>query len=300
VAHALLILCMYDFTISFVQKHRTIRIQRGIETGEHEVMDMNIIYTATRIMMSLLALLTPVVLFGPHAYAETYVAGQFGVTMPSVGKGLSDGDLTTTSFPDPTGTSNVPNMTVSDQSLKTSFMLGGKIGHYFSRVRWFGLEAEIFYSTPHIKQQDIRFTTEAPGTFTPSGGGPIIPIPSGTQFPLLDVPGANFHVLTIAPLNLMFRYPGYRLQPYIGVGPGIFIARIHDSSVTQGDNSQSSTKLGLNTFIGARYYLTKHVSAFAEAKYNYVRFNFEENTNSVGFNATYSPLSVAFGIGYHF
>lgn len=262
---------------------------------------MNTIQSTRRfVITSLLALLVPVVLCSPQADAETYIAGQIGVTMPSIGKGLSDGDLTSTSFPDPTGTSNIPSATVSDQSLKTSFMLGGKIGHYFSKARWFGLEAEIFYSTPHIKQQDIKLTTEAPGTFTPSGGGPIIPIPSGTEIPLPGVQGVNFHVLTIAPLNLMFRYPGTRLQPYIGVGPGIFIARIHDPSVTQGDNSQSSTKLGLNTFIGARYYLTRQVSAFAEAKYNYVRFNFEENPNFFGFDATYSPISVAFGIGYHF
>jgi opacity protein-like surface antigen len=262
---------------------------------------MNTIQSTRRFVITgLVALLVPIVLFAPQAYAETYVAGQVGMTMPSVGKGLSDGDLTSTSFPDPTGTSNIPSATVSDQSLKTSLMFGGKIGHYFSKAQWFGIEAEIFYSTPHIKQQDITFRTEAPGTFTPSGGGPIIPIPSGTQIPLLDVQGANFRVITIAPLNLMFRYPGNRLQPYIGVGPGIFIARISDPSITQGENSQSSTKLGLNTFIGARYYLTRQVSAFAEGKYNYVRFNFEENPNFFGFDATYSPISVAFGIGYHF
>ena len=98
----------------------------------------------------------------------------------------------------------------------------------------------------------------------------------------------------------MFRYPRYRLQPYIGIGPGIFIASIKDPSVTQGDDSQTSTKLGLNALIGARYFITRHISAFAEGKYNYVRFNFEENPNFFGFNATYTPISVAFGVSYHF
>jgi opacity protein-like surface antigen len=256
--------------------------------------------TRRLVIASLLALLNPIVLFAPQAYAESYVAGQFGATMPSVGKGLSDGDLTTTSVPFSTGTLNIPSgTTVSDQSLTTSFMFGGKIGHYFSKARWFGLEAEIFYSTPHIKQQDITFRTSAPSTFTPSGGGPVTTFPPG-EITNAQVQGANFHVLTIAPLNFLFRYPGTRLQPYIGVGPGIFIARIHDPAVTQGDNSQSSTKLGLNSFIGARYYLTRQVSAFAEGKYNYVRFNFQENPNFFGFDATYSPISVAFGIAYHF
>lgn len=253
------------------------------------------------LITSLLALLMPIVLFVPQAYAETYVAGQFGATFP--GNGLSNGDLTSTSAAFQSGaisgTVNFPSgSTVSEQSLKTSFMFGGKIGHYLSKARWFGLEAEFFYSTPQVKQQDIRFQSGTPFTFTPSGGGPSTFL--GNELTAVGVPGANFSVLTIAPFNLMFRYPGNRLQPYIGIGPGIFIARFKDPSVTQGDNSQSSTKLGLNTLIGVRYFLTRHVSAFAEGKYNYVRFNFEENPNFFGFNATYTPINVAFGVSYHF
>ncbi len=249
------------------------------------------------LVSSLLTIFTQNMLVTPTAQAESYVAGQFGATFP--GNGLSDGDLTSTSALVQTGTVNFPSgTTVSDQSLKTSFMLGGKIGHYFSRARWLGLEAEIFYSTPHIKQQDITIRSGTPFTLTPSGGGPSIPL--GNEFTAVGVQGANFSVLTIAPLNLMFRYPGNRLQPYIGIGPGIFIASIKVPAITQGDNSQSSTKLGVNTLIGVRYFLTRHVSAFAEGKYNYVRFNFEENPNFFGFNATYSPINVAFGVSYHF
>jgi opacity protein-like surface antigen len=253
------------------------------------------------LISSLLTIFTQNMLMAPTVQAESYVAGQFGATFP--GNGLSDGDLTSTSAAAPpqlpSGTLNFPSgSTVSDLSLKTSFMVGGKIGHYLSKARWFGLEAEIFYSTPHIKQQDITVRSGSPVTLTPSGGGPNIPL--GNEFTAVGFPGAHFSVLTIAPLNLMFRYPGNRLQPYIGIGPGIFIAHIKDPSITQGDNSQSSTKIGLNTLIGVRYFLTRHVSAFAEGKYNYVRFNFEENPNFFGFNATYTPITVGFGISYHF
>ena len=231
--------------------------------------------------------------------AESYVAGQVGATFP--GSGLFDGDMTSTSAPvqNPPGTLNFPSgTTISDQSLKNSFLLGGKIGHYFSKARWLGIEAEIFYSTPHIKQQNITLRSGTPFTFTPSGGGTSTPL--GNELTSVGFPGANFHVWTIAPLNFVLRYPGNRLQPYIGVGPGIFIARIKNPSDNSGDDSQSSTKLGLNSFVGVRYFLTRHVSAFAEGKYNYVRFNFAENANGFGFHATYAPISVAAGIGYHF
>ncbi len=232
-----------------------------------------------------------------EAYAETYVAGQFGGTFPW--NGLSKGELTNSSAAIQTGTVNFPSgTTVSDQSLKNSFVYGGKIGHYFNRARWFGIEAEIFYSTPHIKQQDITLRSGAPFTFTPSGGGPSSSL--GNELTFVGVPGVNFHVLTIAPLNLMFRYPGTRLQPYFGIGPGIFIARLKDPSVSQGENSQSSTKLGLNALVGARYYFTRHLSAFAEGKFNYVRFSFDENPNFFGFDATYTPIHGVFGLSFHF
>jgi opacity protein-like surface antigen len=287
---------LQDFTNRFVPAWVADRILTGDHiASEEEAMDTA---RAVKVLLRLILFMGMIQAALPSATeAETYLAGQFGVTFP--GKGLSDGDLTSTSAPFLGGTVHYPSgTTVSDQSLKNSLLIGGKIGHYFSRAKWLGLEAELFYSTPHIKQQDITFRSGTPFTFTPSGGGPNTPL--GNQLTAVGIEGANFHVLTIAPLNILFRYPGHRLQPYIGVGPGIFIARIKDPSITQGDASQSSTKLGLNTFIGARYFLTRHVSAFAEGKYNYVRFNFGENPNFFGFKATYAPISVAFGVAYHF
>ena len=161
------------------------------------------------VIASLLALLLPIVLFAPQAYAETYVAGQFGVTLPSIGSGLTDSDLTGV-FP--------PGSTISDQSLKTSVLYGAKLGHYFQALPWLGIEAEVFNTTPHIKQQDITFS--------------VPPLPDQP----INLPGVNFRVLTLAPLNLTLRYHKTRLQPYIAVGPGIFFARIKDPSLTS-DNT---------------------------------------------------------------
>lgn len=240
-------------------------------------------------------------------YAETYIAGQFGVTLPSIPwNGLSGGELTSSSQqftvagpPPITGTASFPSGTsLDDQSLKNAFLFGGKIGHYFTRARWFGIEAEVYFNSPQLKQQDIVLRSGSPVIFTPSGGGPNSSLGNTLRFP--DVPGVNFHVLTIAPLNLMFRYPGTRLQPYVGVGPGIFIARLKDPLITQGDNSQSSTKLGLNALVGLRYYFTRNLAVFAEGKFNYVKFSFQENSNFFGFDATYAPIHAVGGLSVHF
>ena len=229
------------------------------------------------VLSSLVALMVAIVLFSPKAYAESYVAGQFGVTLPSIGKGLTNNDLTG---------SFLPGSTISDQSLKTSGLYGAKLGHYFQSVPWLGLEAEIYSTTPHIKQQSIIFS------------GPSGPVGS------VDTPGVNFRVVTFAPLNLTLRYHKTRLQPYIAVGPGIFNARIKDPSLTS-DNTQSSTNLGLNAQAGLRYYITRHFTVFAEGKYNHVRFHFPEtppgsNFNLFGFNGTYNMFHVAFGLSYNF
>lgn len=203
------------------------------------------------------------------AQAESYVAGQFGITVPSISGGLTNVDLTG-SFPD--------GSTFSDNALKSSLMFGAKFGHFFTRVPWFGLETEAFMTNPHIKQQPLTLT---------------VPPVSATA----ELPGAYFRVITWAPVNLVFRYPGKRLQPYVAIGPGVFFARIKDPNSS---DSQSDTRLGLNTQVGIRYLLTRHIALFGEWKFNHARFHFEEQPDYFGFNGTYNMHHFALGLGYHF
>ena len=239
---------------------------------------MNTIQSTRRFVITgLLALLVPIVLFAPQAYAETYVAGQFGVALPSIGEGLTDVDLTGV-FP--------AGSNMSDRALKTSVLYGAKLGYFFPQAKWFGIESEVFNTTPHIKGQSTTISVPPSPTVT---GGTVTDTLSGD----------HLRVLTLAPLNLVFRYPHSRLQPYVAVGPGIFFG--HVKSIATGfEGSQSSTKLGLNAQVGFRYFMTRNVTVFGEWKFDHVRFNFEENDTQFGFNGTYNMHQVAFGVGYHF
>lgn len=204
------------------------------------------------------------------AYGESYIAGQFGVTFP---QSLSDGNITTPGF---------AALAISDQALKSSLMGGVKLGFYLPQIRWFGFETEVFYTTPHITQQ--AFTFKGPG-------GSIT----------VDFQGLSNRVITWAPVNVMFRYHKTRLQPYIGIGPGIFFARIKDPSVTSGDNTQSSNwRIGVNAQAGLRYYITRHWTMFGEYKFNYARFDYKDTPNLFGFKADYTAHIVALGVSYHF
>lgn len=216
-----------------------------------------------------------------QAYSEAYIGGQFGTTIAN--NKLSDVELTDFS----------PSGTMSDRSLSSSLLVGFKAGYYFPRARWFGLEAEAYHMTPHIKQQET--TISIPNGAILRGSGPVT---GGTTTGTLT--GDHFRVMTLVPVNLMFRYRKTRLQPYFGFGPGIFMGRV-TTTIPQFAGSQSSTRMGLNAKAGAEYFFTRHVTAFAEVKYNYVQFDFSGNNNGgVSFRATYNPIILAVGLSYHF
>lgn len=221
-------------------------------------------------------------------YSEAYIGGQVGTSI--FGNSFKDVGLTDLS---PPGSTLSPPGSISDRELSRSILGGGKIGYYFKNVRWFGIETEVFYATPHIKQQLTTITIQ-PGTIVQGTG----PVAGGTTTGTLS--GDHFRVLTWAPINLMFRYPKYRIQPYIGVGPGIFFSRVH-TTVAGFEGTQSSTKIGLNAKAGLEYFITRHLSAFAEWKYNWTSFNFEANNNGgFGFRADYQVHFAAGGLSYHF
>ena len=223
------------------------------------------------VMTRLLALLIPIVLSTPQAYAETYVAGQFGATFP---QSLSNGEVTQDGF---------GGLDISDQSLKSSTLVGAKLGHYFTKVRWMGIESGLSYTTPHVKEGSITFT--GPGGSLPS------PILSGLS-----------HRMIIWDSDMIFRYPGYRLQPYIGIGPSLYFANLKGPDAPPG---QSATSIGFNVEGGLRYYITRNWALFGEGKYNWARMSYssndsDPNADPFGFRATYSAFTLGLGISYHF
>jgi opacity protein-like surface antigen len=197
-----------------------------------------------------------------------YVAGQVGVSLPN-------------SFSNVEGVGTLTGLTVSDLSLHNSVMYGAKIGYYFDSMKWLGVETEVFNSTPHIKQQ----------TATVSFGGAPATAP---------ITGQDLRVLTWAPINVVARYQMGQFEPYAGIGLGLFFAQIKDG---QTGESSSSTKPGLNTQLGARYFMTNNFALFGEWKYNRASFNFSQSSPTQatgGVKGDYSAHIFAFGVSYHF
>ena len=222
-------------------------------------------------MTGLLALLIPIVLFTPQAYGESYVAGQFGVTLPqSLGNGTATQD-------------GIDGLDISDQSLKSSALVGAKLGHYFTKARWMGIETGLSYTTPHVEEGSITF----------SGPGGSVTSPT--------LSGLSQRIITW-DIDVIFRYPGYRLQPYLGIGPSLYFASLNGPTAPPG---QSATSIGFNVEGGLRYYITRRWALFGEGKYNWARMDYssnhsDPNADPFGFRATYSALGLSVGISYHF
>ena len=212
------------------------------------------------------AILAFAFLLSSKAQAELYVGGELGYAIPNKFKSV-------------TGGGSLSGENASDLALKQSLMYGARVG-YFLPDSWLGFEVEAFSTNPHVKQQDITFTGAVPGTLT-------------------GVPGGHVRVTTVA-LNVVARAKLRPLQPYVGVGPGVFFARVSDAFGIPG--STSDTALGLNAFVGARYFFNEQVALFAEYKYNRASFSFAVNGLPPGtsVDGTYSANIFTAGVVYHF
>jgi hypothetical protein len=199
------------------------------------------------------------------------------------------------------GSQLTQNFQTSDVSLKNSPIFGGKAGYFFSDqgLPWLGLELEAFTTKPTIKQQTVSTTQDITFALSPSIP-PILPCsppPAKTcsqQEQLrssLNLSESSLRLITVA-FNVVARYPGRFVQPYVGVGVGAF----YFSGSGQIDGRQVVP--GLNAQAGVKIFLTEELGFFVEGKYNYATIN--ELDPAFGLSGVYSAYSGVGGIAYHF
>lgn len=233
-----------------------------------------------RLTASLIVVLDVVVGASLRAHADTYLAAQVGYTVAQDASRVEvlDPQLARP-LPLPSGT------TASNIDLKNSVLYGLKLGHYFTVMPWLGVEVETYITTPHVPQQGLTLTSPGLG-----------------QIPVTQQ-GATNRLVVVAP-TLLARYRAGMVEPYIGVGPGVFLlhtARRPDVGSSP-PYSQSSTSVGLHTQVGLRTYVTTHFSLFGEWKYNYFRAHLSGQAagSYFGYSADVRLHHFVFGVGYHF
>lgn len=177
----------------------------------------------------------------------------------------------------------------SKQKFDTGVMGGIKLGYFCNNYPNFGLEVETSFHPSRVKAQSVSLSPSIRG-FT---GGAF---------------KSDNWVNWQMALHIVGRYgfikddevPFGRLQPYLGIGPGM---------VAMYDQTDSAKNFTVDVMAGVRYMMTKNVAAFLEYKYDH-QFSPEmeahdfylPNANKVLGTATLSvdTHAIVAGVSYHF
>jgi opacity protein-like surface antigen len=211
------------------------------------------------------------------------------VVRPSEGYFAAFGGYTFGGKYDAGGTGLFNGISFGNGSLADSAVVGAKAGGFFSNaLDWLGVEAELFNTTPHIEQQGaaagshMRVTTLAINAI------------ARAQF------ACEKRHLDTEQVTERFAFEYVtefcRLQPYAGVGLGIYWVDISNSSFS----AHANFVAGFNALAGLRYYITDRIAMFTEYKYNRATLNFAGVQGLAGFGGVYSVNHIVAGFSYHY
>ena len=125
--------------------------------------------------------------------------------------------------------------------------VGGRVGFWSPSIRWMGFALDVSY-----------FELEADGTET--------------------------KVLPVSVLAVL-RYPGDRLQPYAGIGAGVFFTDTKVDIQLAGENknfSDSGIDFGLDTRAGLAWKLFRRFAVFCEYRFTYFEADYSKKVKSSG------------------
>lgn len=150
----------------------------------------------------------------------------------------------------PLSGNNIVNENVTAKNVKTDPGLAGgvKVGYFFDSIPYLGLEGEGSIASNNRPRQQVAVKP------------PLSPYPASTQ--------EQGNLIWTMALHIVVRYgflpdpdkdlPFGRLQPYIGIGPGVGVLYFQNDS---------AKNFGLDTEAGLRYMFTRNIGAFVEFKY---------------------------------
>ena len=128
-----------------------------------------------------------------------------------------------------------------------TYVVGGKVGFWCPSNHWIGLALDVSY-----------FELEAEGTET--------------------------KVLPVSALVIL-RYPGDRLQPYMGIGGGVFFTDTKVDIQLSGQNknfSDTAADFGLDTRAGLAWRFARGLAIFGEYRFTYFEADYSDKINSGG------------------
>ena len=97
-------------------------------------------------------------------------------------------------------------------------------------------------------------------------------------------------------------FPRGRLQPYAGVGPGVFVSSVNGTLGPNSNVTDTSVDLGFDFRAGAAYRLTELFTLFAEYRFTHVRpeFSLPSDGGTATSSASFNTHHFLTGLGFRF
>ena len=152
-----------------------------------------------------------------------------------------------------------------------SAVFGGKIGYWFDFFPFVGAELDISRFRPDITvpSQPLGHTGFNIGHFDLNGR------PTDDAFKFnVSVVDIGVDILGRYPFLQSPEFPRGRVQPYLGIGPALFVTSIDDTRPASDPNSLGNKSLtfgGFQVLTGVKFFLLKQLSLFVE--YKFTHFN---------------------------
>lgn len=180
-----------------------------------------------------------------------------------------------------------------DLEFDNSVSLGGRFGHWFGPWPYLGVALDVSHFRPDVANQTVTATTlgfSFPGTVVDSFD--------------LQVTEINFDAMLRWPLLTSNEFPNGQLQPYLTVGPGIFIARLKDTTnfAPPSNQSDTDTSAGVKAGAGVAWQFHQNIAVFGEYRFTHFSPDFRFTTLGIKTKVEMDVNThrVVFGISYRF
>lgn len=142
---------------------------------------------------------------------------------------------------------------IKDAEFDNSFTGGGQVGYWFGATPGVGFALEVFHYQPDFDRQTRSFSVDGS-----SGIALFEPID-------LNVTVVGFNFMGRYGLAVSPQFPNGQFQPYLSVGPGIFITRVKDKgNFFPPGQSETDTSAGVIVKTGLKFFFTRNWAVFGE------------------------------------
>jgi opacity protein-like surface antigen len=212
----------------------------------------------------------------PHSYEDMHTNSFIDLYVGS----------TSTQKADVQGSSFIGNAVANDVKFDSSLVGGMRVGGWLPPLPYLGFAVDGFYFTTNIKPQTLT------GCIGSSCGA--LSTTAETEQEHIAI---AFDVMLRLPLATSKQFPTGRFQPYITVGPALFISTWREPGFTS-----RTTTLGFKGGAGGKFFLTKNVALFGEYRLTSFEPEHDFRFNNVTFDVSNRLTTHHFlgGLGVHF